>query len=85
MLCVGVDRAEFLVWSQTEKPYIETILKDDSIQNTIVQKTTDYFLYAILPELLGKYHTRKRAIADLQATSTSTKKKNRTMFLTLLF
>ena len=57
MLCVGVDKADFLVWSSSEPPHCETIYRDENLLKTMINKANNYFHRIVLPELLAKYYS----------------------------
>lgn len=58
MLCVGVRRADFLVWSSIEQPHCEEIYRDENLLKTMVNKASAYFYNIVLPELLAKYYSQ---------------------------
>lgn len=59
MLCAGVDCADFMIWSSTEDPHLETIERDENMLRDMITRSEMYFYNVILPELFGKHYTRE--------------------------
>ena len=75
-LCKGLY-CDFVVWTENDI-VIQRILPDPDFIESAIDKCTNLFKYAILPELLGKYYTRlpsqmvdTTVVVDAQETPSS--------------
>ena len=49
--------ADFVVWTQTETA-VECIYRDNQLFEDCIENTRHFFMYGILPEIIGKWYTR---------------------------
>lgn len=59
-----VSKCEFVVWTKTGISE-ETIPVNDEFLDEVMENVTNFFKYGVLPEIVGKWYTRK-PIADSQ-------------------
>ncbi|XP_065208403.1 uncharacterized protein LOC135837152 [Planococcus citri] len=62
LMCCDVPYGDFLVWSESEEPFIQRIYPDRAVQQEIIQKSSAFFHNSILPELLARYGSRLRKL-----------------------
>jgi len=58
MAVCDVTYGDFVVWTKTEYA-VERIMRDDDFLNAKISAAKHIFIYGILPELIGKFYTRK--------------------------
>lgn len=64
------DMAHFVVWTEKELHY-EKIFFDRSFFEKIIQKSHHFFVYAVLPELVGRFFSLNQDIEPLSAQTSS--------------
>lgn len=69
MLCVNVQLCDFVVWSENECKILR-YSRNALTCSSIINKCTGYFHNAVLPELLAKFHSRKRKMLVLKKALT---------------
>jgi len=60
MLCLGLEFADFVVWSATKDLHIETIQREEEFCADIVRKSEGFFYNSILPQLFAKHYSRSQ-------------------------
>lgn len=58
MSVCGVNYGDFIVWTKTEYA-LERIKRDNDFLNSNIDITKHFFIYGVLPEIIGKFYTRK--------------------------
>ena len=56
-VCYDALYADFVVWTQTET-VVERIYRDDQFFEDCLDNARHFFIYGILPEIIGKWYTR---------------------------
>ena len=59
MLCTQTEFADFFVWSPNSS-HLERITKHNVICKRIMMSSISFFRDSIIPELLGRYYTKKK-------------------------
>lgn len=54
-----VDYCDFVVWSEGDGVSIERVPKDEAFFQNIIGDLKHLFIYGVLPELVGKWYTRR--------------------------
>ena len=57
MLVCSLSYAEFVVWTEKDL-FSERIFKDSSFVASHIPKVKQFFIYGVLPEIIGKWYTR---------------------------
>ena len=65
-----VDYADFVLWTSTDI-HVERIEPNDNLWKEILERSQEFFIKAVLPELLGKYYTRSYMTHGDSGSSTS--------------
>ena len=53
-----LDYCDFVVWSEGDGILTERVLKDETFFQNIISDLEHFFVYGILPEIVGKWYTR---------------------------
>lgn len=57
----NVDFCDFIVWSECDGLLIHRVYRDTTFFNDIIESLQHLFVYGILPEIVGKWYSRKPA------------------------
>ena len=69
MKLYGVDCCDFIVWRENEL-VLENISIDEEFLTPALEKATKFFIYGVMPELLGKWYSKLPEYAHASSTST---------------
>ena len=61
----GRSFCDFVVWTQTEL-HIERLTLDEALLKSALPTANTFFKICILPELLGKWHTRQHSTTETE-------------------
>jgi hypothetical protein len=59
MYVCKLNYCDFVVWSEKEGILLERLKFDETFFEFLVDDVKYFFLYGILPEIVGKWYTRK--------------------------
>ena len=54
-----LNYCDFVVWSETDGILVERVIKDECFFLTLIPDLRHLFLYGVLPEIIGKWYTRR--------------------------
>lgn len=54
---VGADYCDFVVWNKNDM-FVERILPDADLWDSVIPKVQEFFEHCILPEMLGRQLTK---------------------------
>ena len=66
MQVCDVTYGDFVVWTETEYT-VERIRRNEDFLDTNISAVKNFFMYGVLPEIIGKFYTRK-PVANSQGT-----------------
>ena len=57
----NLDYCDFIVWSESDRMLVDRVYRDTKFFDDIIDDLQHLFVYGVLPEIVGKWYSRKPA------------------------